>query len=396
MRMATLNAQDRRPLSSATIHVLYLSGYSQPFHHRKVELIADAPDVEIININGPTCDRKPGCYPSANGQRNYRLRTLPDVYIRRHDVYRTFHWPPRFGLRQFKPDLIYCEHEQESLLALETAIMRNLFAPGAPLVLYSWQNLLRPRRWYVRAVSDFTLRAAQYVFCASEEGIEVLRRQGYRGGGRVIQQMGLDTRMFYPKPAEQLRARLRLQGFVVGFIGRLVPEKGIDTLLYAAKQAHTSGSIVLIGAGPEKERLQILARDLGLVNRCVFMDTIPHDELVDYINALNLLVLPSRTTTQWKEQFGRVLTEAMACKVNVAGSDSGAIPEVIGDPKCIFPEGDAAKLSAIIDELAANLGLCRALAEHGYQRVLEHYTVERLAEKTLEAWHTLVSHYYRQ
>ena len=375
-----------------TIRVLYFSGYSHPTHHRKVELLADTPNLEIVNINGPGCDRKPGQYPSANGQQTYTLQIAADAYVGRHDVYRTFHWPPRFGLQKFRPHLIYCEHEQEGLLAFEVALLRNLLATHTPLVLYSWQNLLRPRAWYVRAVSDFTLRAAQHIFCASSEGLEVLRQQGYRGGGSIIQQMGLDTRLFYPKPASELRSRLGLSGFVVGFIGRLVPEKGVDTLLQAVAgvQSRRQLSVLIVGNGSQRASLQAQVQSLGLADRCRFVDEVPHDQLVDYVNVLNLLVLPSRTTAQWKEQFGRVLTEAMACKVNVAGSDSGAIAEVIDDPDRIFREGDAAQLSAIIDYLAMNPTVCHSVAERGYRRVLENYTVERLAEKTLDAWLNLL------
>jgi glycosyltransferase involved in cell wall biosynthesis len=242
-------------------------------------------------------------------------------------------------------------------------------------------------------VSDCTLRAAQHVFCASSEGIEVLRRQGYCGGGSVIQQMGLDTRYFYPKPAGALREQLGLTGFVVGFVGRLAPEKGIDTLLHAVAQSRSLPqlSVLIIGSGTEHIKLQALAQTLGIAEHSRFIDAVPHDQLVEYMNALNLLVLPSRTMVQWKEQFGRVLVEAMACKINVAGSDSGAIPEVIHDPDRIFSEGNAAKLAAIIDELAENPDLCHTLAERGYRRVIEEYTVERLAEKTLDAWRSLIA-----
>ncbi len=371
------------------MRILYLSGYTHPSHHRKVELLADAPDVEILNVNGVDCDRAPGRYLSANGRRSYTMRVLPTAAIGRSDVHRTIYWPPRFGIRQFRPHLIYCEHEQESLMAAEAALVRGVCAPRTPLILYSWQNLLRPRSLPVAAVCAFTLAAAQHVFCASSEGIEVLRRQGYRGGASVIQQMGLDTRLFYPKPADALRTQIGLNGFVVGFIGRLVPEKGIDTLLKAATRAQSSVQLLIVGSGPEQAALQTLAGQLGIAGCCRFVEAVPQEGLVDYVNALDLLVLPSRTTVNWKEQFGRVLVEAMACQVAVAGSNSGAIPEVVGDAGRIFPEGDASALAAILDELANAPELRRVLAEAGYRRALEGYTIERLAEKTLNAWRQL-------
>lgn len=376
------------------MRVLFLSGYSHPSHHRKVELLADAPDVEILNINGRDSGRTPGRYPSANGQRSYTQDVLPTAHLGRPDVHRTFYWPPRFAIRQFRPHLIYCEHEQESLMAVEAAIMRNVLASATPLILYSWQNLLRPRNMPVRIVCNFTLRNAQHVFCASREGIDVLERQGYQGGASVIPQMGLDTRLFSPQPADELAAQLGLDGFVVGFVGRLVPEKGIDTLLQAAARASSSIRVLVVGSGPEEHRLWTLAGNLGIQERCHFVGAVAHTELVKYLNALDLLVLPSRTTTHWKEQFGRVLIEAMGCQVAVAGSDSGAIPEVIGDSGCIFPEGNVAALAAVLDEMATLPDLRHALGMHGYRRAIANYTTERLAEQTLAVWRLMMGRQY--
>jgi len=80
--------------------------------------------------------------------------------------------------------------------------------------------------------------------------------------------------------------------------------------------------------------------------------------VVKYMNCMDALALPSLTTPEWKEQYGRVIPEAMACGVPVVGSDSGAIPEVIGSAGLVAPEGDPVKLAealhtALIDEAAA-------------------------------------------
>lgn len=372
--------------SSFPIRVLYLSGYSHPIHHRKVELLADTEDLEILNINGLDCDRKSNQYPSANGQRSYEILNLPTAYLFKNDVHRSFYWPPRFQLRDFQPHLIYCEHEQESLMALEASIMRDLFCPRVPLILYTWQNILRRRNWLVRTVSDATLQAAQHIFCASSEGIDVLRRQGYKGGASVVQQMGLDTRYFYPKDGDSLRAELGLGSFVIGFIGRLVPEKGLDTLLIAASQLPFLCDILIVGNGSEEEALHSLSQSLGIANRVHFINSISWDQVVDYMNILDVFVLPSRTTPNWKEQFGRVLVEAMACRVPVVGSDSGAIPEVIGDAGRVFSEGNCEQLSEILAELISSPQLRSELGNNGFNRVQANYTVEKLAEKMLNVW----------
>ena len=346
------------------MRVLMFARYTHPALHRKVELLADAEDVELIHVVGPDSGRASGLQISANGARTYQIRLVPKIYSlgRPNDPHRIFSWPPNYGFTSFRPQLVHCECEVESVGAAEIVLLKKVLAPRAALVLMSWQNILRPRSRAVLLLNAFNLHSAQHILCASQEAVEVLRRQEYHGSTSVCPIMGLDTRYFYPKPAHELRERLNLQGFVVGYVGRLVPEKGLDTLLRAAARVLLPLHILIIGNGPERNRLQYLARQLGLGERCRFVEAVPYDDMVDYMNTLDLLILPSRTTVRWKEQFGRVLIEAMGCEVPVAGSDSGAIAEVIGDPDRIFPEGDAQALARIIQRLALDDTQRRILA----------------------------------
>ena len=68
----------------------------------------------------------------------------------------------------------------------------------------------------------------------------------------------------------------------------------------------------------------------------MLLPQIPSDQVAVEMRKLHALVLPSRTTPRWKEQFGRVLIEAMACGVPPVGSDSGEIPHVIDDAGLVF------------------------------------------------------------
>jgi glycosyltransferase involved in cell wall biosynthesis len=258
-------------------------------------------------------------------------------------------------------------------------------------LLYSWQNLLRPRRFHVRQVVDYNLRAADHIVCASAEAVDVLRRKGYRQGSCVMPLVGVDTRLFTPAPQPDLRQSLALSGAVIGYVGRLVPEKGIDTLLHAFAQIPARGELLLVGDGPHESDLRALAHTLGIAARCRFVPTVSYDQVADYLNLMDVLVLPSRTTPHWKEQFGRVLVEAMGCGVTVVGSDSGAIPEVIGAAGFVFAEGDAAALAAILAQLTADPALRRTKATEGWQRVQAQYTVERIAHQLLGVWRSLLT-----
>jgi glycosyltransferase involved in cell wall biosynthesis len=140
---------------------------------------------------------------------------------------------------------------------------------------------------------------------------------------------------------------------------------------------------------PQRPALEARAAPLG---HCVqFLGAMPPIQVAQRMRQLNVVVLPSRTTTVWKEQFGRVLTDAMACQVPVIGSDSGAIPEVIGDAGLIFPEGDVTALANCLRQLYESPELARKLAERGYARVMQLYTQERIAEQTADFYRQMMA-----
>ena len=101
---------------------------------------------------------------------------------------------------------------------------------------------------------------------------------------------------------------------------------------------------------------------------------------------MHILVLPSLTTPIWKEQFGRVLVEAMASKMVVIGSDSGEIPFVIGKAGLVFPEGQAEELRERIKRVINETGLFLTLAQAGRVRAAEKYTNEKIAAELYEVY----------
>ncbi|MDE3092018.1 MAG: glycosyltransferase family 4 protein, partial [Chloroflexota bacterium] len=180
--------------------------------------------------------------------------------------------------------------------------------------------------------------------------------------------------------------------FRIGYAGRLVREKGVDVLLRAAAGLDGDWEIRLAGSGgPDQPRLKALARELGIEARVQFDPPRPSVEMPAYYAALDVLVLPSLTRPNWKEQFGRALVEAMCCQVPVIGSNSGEIPNVIGDAGLVFPEGDAIALRAQIESLRRDPVRHRALGKSSRARVLERYTQARIAEETYQVYDSILN-----
>jgi glycosyltransferase involved in cell wall biosynthesis len=202
----------------------------------------------------------------------------------------------------------------------------------------------------------------------------------------VIPQFGVDPEVFRPAVPDARPAAT----FVAGYAGRLVPEKGVDLLLQALAQLPAAARAHIVGAGPEQARLCQLAAELGLADRVTWTPLVPSTEMPGVLTSFDCLVLPSRTRPNWKEQFGRVVMEAMACGVPVIGSSSGELPNVIGDAGLIFPEGDAAALAEQLRQLWQQPPQRAALAARGRAQALARYTQRRVAEDTVAFYRRLV------
>ena len=193
----------------------------------------------------------------------------------------------------------------------------------------------------------------------------------------------------------ELRNSLQLGDcFVIGYVGRLLQMKGIDTILEAvahlvSRDATYSYRLLIVGQGEDKLSFQKTAETLGISEQIVWIDAVPPEEVAAYINCMDTLVLPSRTTAGWVEFFGRVLIEGMACEVPVIGSDSGEIPHVIDDAGLVFPEDDMDTLAEQIHRIAHDVRLREDLVARGLSRI-EDFTWETIAERTYQVYQELL------
>jgi len=305
-----------------------------------------------------------------------------------------FSWPIIKILRQFQPDIIQVEQGAKSLAYAQLITLSRLLGIKAKHCLFTWWNLPYQNKFPIHWLEQYNLAHTDGLIAGNQDGVDILRDHGYRKAAIVMPQLGVDETLFKPKPQPELRSQLQIkpEQFVVGFVGRFVAEKGILTLLDAlAGLRDQDWVLLLLGRGELQATIQTRAAELGMGDRLRWIETVPHDEVPDYINAMNCLVLPSETTQQvktltavgWKEQFGHVLIEAMACAVPVIGSDSGEIPHVIDEAGLIFPEGNSGELGDRLRTLMISPATAKTLGQKGYHRALTHYTNRALAEQQL-------------
>lgn len=313
----------------------------------------------------------------------YDLRVTPI----RFNGHFHLHYYPRFGreVAAFRPDVVHIDEEPYNFAtwhALRVA-RRAPHGTGAKTLFFSWQNINRPYPWPVRRGERWVLDHVDYAIMGTQSAADVWREKGYQGPLAVIPQFGVDPDLF--KPPERPR---RGGTFVIGLVGRLVEEKGGALLLDALAQIDGVWQLDVIGDGPQKAALQQQAQRLRLADRVTF-GTLPSVRMPGFYQGLDALAVPSLTRPNWKEQFGRVIVEAMACGVPVIGSNSGAIPDVIGEAGLIFPEGDVAALADRLRRLMHTPDLRRDLAARGRQRVLAHYTQTQVAAQTVAVYRAI-------
>ncbi|ODG99781.1 glycosyl transferase family 1 [Nostoc sp. KVJ20] len=305
-------------------------------------------------------------------------------------------------LKQFRPQIIQVEQGSRALAYTQMITLNKLLGLKAKNLFFTWWNLPYNLKPPIALLEKYNLNHSHGIISGNQDGAEVLRQRGYQGAIKVMPQLGVDESLFTPKAQPELAAKLGIEkeDFVVGFVGRFVQEKGLLTLLEALISLKSkSWKLLLLGRGELQTELIKIATENNIKERLILVESVPHDEVANYINLMSTLVLPSETTYKfktltsagWKEQFGHVLIEAMACQVPVIGSDSGEIPHVIGDAGLVFPEGDAQALANCLVQLIDKPYFAHSLGEMGYQKAMIKYTNKALAKQQLEFYQELVN-----
>jgi glycosyltransferase involved in cell wall biosynthesis len=302
-------------------------------------------------------------------------------------------------VRQAQPDVFHIDEEPYNLATFQA--MRLAQSVSARTVVFTWQNLFR---WYpppFGLMERYVLNQADALLVGNSEAAQVWRRKAYQGPIHLIPQFGVDPAIYYRRQRGARRGKISIfkqrlsrqpsqPALVIGYAGRLVEEKGLEILLLAASKLVGPWSMQILGDGPDRRRLEQMAQWLGISPRVTFDHKLPSSHMPHYFSGLDVFVLPSLSRPNWKEQFGRVLIEAMACDVITIGARSGAIPEVIGDAGLLFAEGSVEELQAHLQRLIDDVSLREALRKEGRRRVTERYTQAAIAKNTVEVYRQIL------
>ncbi len=278
-------------------------------------------------------------------------------------------------------------HGWEEPYVLASAQIARRIQPGVKFVPATFQNISKQYPPPIAAVERRVMSRADAWIAFGQTVYDSLHdRPGYSDKLSSVLSPGVDTDTFRPDPVARANMRTRLgwssDERVVGFAGRFVEEKGVETLLHAFTHSKQRWNVLFVGGGSlvariESLRLQHpsrvrLARDAG------------HSDMPAYLRAMDLLCAPSRTTARWKEQFGRMLIEAMACGVPVVGSDSGEIPYVVQDAGVVIPENDLVQWTETIDRVSADSAAREHLAARGLARARAEFSWPVVARRHLD------------
>ncbi len=324
-------------------------------------------------------------------QDRFQFRHLPHVLGERrtgHMASILFRPGSLRSLRHLRPDIVHIIGEASYLSAFQVVRLRNRYWPHTPVTLYAAQNTKMRLPTPFPHLERHAYRTVTHAFPITPAARAVLQAKGFHGPASVIP-LGVDTEVFRP------RGTTPTHRFTVGFVGRLEPHKGVADLLRLGELLDCD--LLVVGDGSLREDVELAAaRRPGHVELTAWLD---HADLAAVMSRMDVLVLPAheiiqRNVVPWigiplREQFGRVLIEAMACAIPVVGSDAGEIPHVIGDAGLTYPAGDVTALADRVTRIRDDQALAHTLAVNGRRRAVHEFAWTKIANTLHLVWREL-------
>ena len=209
--------------------------------------------------------------------------------------------------------------------------------------------------------------------------LESLRKGGYEKPIYIQTQVGVDETIFVPdlKLRSTYKKKIGFEDdFVIGYTGRLTVDKGVDDLVsvfIALAQKKSDLALLLVGNGELREVLDKQFLDAGLSDRVFITGFVDQADVPNYMNAMDVFVLGSKTMPHWIDTFPLVTVQAQAIGIPVIASDSASIPWQLADTAGIYLEGNRAELKQMLYDFIENKQLRENFSERGRRRSLENF-----------------------
>jgi glycosyltransferase involved in cell wall biosynthesis len=271
-------------------------------------------------------------------------------------------------------------------------VLRKVFGTPCMVSLHG-SDVYGLRAPLLRSLNAKVIFGSDVCTANSTATAETARRLTGRDNIQVIP-MGVNVNLF--KSSRNGMKRYREEGPNILYAGRLIELKGVHYLIDAFPRIldiYPGAKLLIVGSGPYKSSLMVLSDRLKLQDRIQFIDAIPQEELLPYYSMADVFVLPSVVTDDGEtEGLGVVLLEAMACETPVIGTRVGGIPDIIkdGETGLLVKEKDPEDLAEKVLRLLIDDDLRRTLAFNGRRLIEERFSWEKVAEKFLNLYQTMV------
>ncbi len=256
-----------------------------------------------------------------------------------------------------------------------------------PLVYWTAQNIAKNYVLPFAQIERFCFRRARGWLAMGLTTMEVQTKRGFVGKPSGVIPLFVDTDSFRPDREAGASIKQSLgwderRTPIVGYVGRFVTEKGLNLLMSALDEVEAPWRALFVGGGPMKSAIDLWAKRYG--DKVRVLTGVSHHQVPAYMNAIDVLCVPSQTTQNWREQFGRVIAEAFSSGVPVIGSDSGEIPYVIGDAGIVVGESDRHAWTDALERLLGDERQRRDLSVAARARAISHYSCPRVARQYIE------------
>ena len=269
------------------------------------------------------------------------------------------------------------------------------------LIVTSWETKAFNNEsvWQKKRIKYFTLKNTDHFICYTKKAKSTLMAEGVDSDKISTLRAGVDLTRFKLK-VDKLAVSYKFgnkKNLTILFVGRLVEEKGILDLYEAYKEIKKSKiknqnynlKLKIVGDGYLKNRLKDLINNDDL-EESITIEKKEYEEMPEVYREADILILPSKTTKTWEEQYGMVLVEAMAIGLPIVAYDSGAISEIVGNCALVVDENNIDKLTISIKHLIENKDLRSKLGKMGRARAEKEFDAKKTAKKISNIYKSVI------